>query len=101
MIQQLLESDDFADHYWQHFFGMARAARPSAPSGLEALQKKFFKELPTAADKGDVGRITEAYLDWLIDYVKTNPRSKDNPDAMRQIVIVYESKDKTVEAGAW
>jgi TolA-binding protein len=32
--------------------------------------------------------------------VKTNPKSQDAPDAMRQIVFVYESQGKTVEAGA-
>jgi hypothetical protein len=33
--------------------------------------------------------------------VKTNPKSQDVPDAMRQIILVYESQGKTVEAGAW
>jgi hypothetical protein len=42
-----------------------------------------------------------AYLDRLVDLVKTNPRSESIPDAIRQIVFVYESQGKTVEAAAW
>ncbi len=71
------------------------------PTGLGTLQKEFYKELHAAKDKGDVAKITQAYLDRLIDFVKINPKSQDAPDAMRQIVLVYESQGKTVEAGAW
>jgi RNA polymerase sigma factor (sigma-70 family) len=71
------------------------------PTELGTLQKEFYKGLHAAKEKGDVAKITQAYLDRLIDFVKTNPRSQDAPDAMRQIVFVYESQGKTVEAGAW
>jgi hypothetical protein len=70
-------------------------------SGLGSLQKEFYKELYAAKDKGEVARVTQAYLDRLVGFVKANPKSQDAPDAMRQIVFVYESQGKTVEAGAW
>jgi hypothetical protein len=70
-------------------------------AGLGTLQKDFYKELLAAKEKGDVAKITQAYLDRLINFVKTNPKSQDIPDAMRQITFVYESQGKTVEAGAW
>jgi len=69
--------------------------------GLGTLQKEFYKELHTAREKGDVAKITQAHLNRLIDFVKSNPKSPDVPDAMRQIVFLYESQGKTVEAGAW
>lgn len=71
------------------------------PTGLGTLQQAFYKQLHAAKEKGDVAKITQAYLDRLIDFVKTHPKSQDAPDAMRQIVFVYESQGKTVEAGAW
>jgi hypothetical protein len=40
-------------------------------------------------------------LDRLVDHVKTNPKSQVASDAIRQIVFVYESQGKTVEAAAW
>jgi RNA polymerase sigma factor (sigma-70 family) len=70
-------------------------------AGLGALQKEFYKELHAAREKGDVAKITQAYLNRLIDYVKTNPKAPDVPDAIRQIIFLYESQGKTVEAGAW
>jgi RNA polymerase sigma factor (sigma-70 family) len=76
-------------------------ASQSMPTGLWTLQKEFYKELHTAKEKGDIAKVTQAYLDRLIDFVRTNPKSQDASDAMRQIVLVYESQGKTVEAGAW
>jgi RNA polymerase sigma factor (sigma-70 family) len=70
-------------------------------SRFETLQKEFYKELQAAKDKGDVARITQTYLDGLIELVKANPQGPEAPDAMRQIVFVYESQGKTVEADAW
>jgi RNA polymerase sigma factor (sigma-70 family) len=69
--------------------------------GLGALQREFYKDLHGAKEKGDVAKITQSYLDRLVDLVKTNPKSQDAPDAMRQIVFLYESRGKTVEAEAW
>jgi len=68
---------------------------------LGRLQINFYKELNAAKEKGDVAKITQAYLDRLIDYVKTHPKNEDAPDAIRQIALVYESQGKTVEAAAW
>jgi RNA polymerase sigma factor (sigma-70 family) len=79
----------------------ARVLLDRPPTGLGTLQKEFYKELQAAKEKGDVARITQAYLDRLIDFVKTNPKSQDAPDAIRQIALVYESQGKTVEAAAW
>lgn len=87
----------------QQYYVRARMKlREDPPStGVGILQKEFYKELHAAKEKGDVAKITQAYLDRLIDFVQTNPKSQDVPDAMRQIVFVYESQSKTVEAGAW
>jgi RNA polymerase sigma factor (sigma-70 family) len=68
---------------------------------LAALQGEFYKQLQTVKDKSEVAKITQAYLDRLIDYLKAHPSSKDAPEAIRQIVLVYESQGKTVEADAW
>src|SRR5205807_10008880 len=45
--------------------------------GLGTLQKEFYKDLHAAKEKGDVAKITQAYLNRLIDFVKTNPRGQD------------------------
>jgi RNA polymerase sigma factor (sigma-70 family) len=79
---------------------LAQAARDQPPS-LATLQKDFYKELQAAKEKVDVAKITQAYLDHLIDYVKTHPKNPDTPDAIRHIALVYESQGKTVEAAAW
>jgi hypothetical protein len=71
------------------------------PPRLSTLQRQFYQDLHTAREKGDIARITQAYLDHLIDYVKANPKSQDIPDAIGQIVLVYESQGKAVEADAW
>jgi RNA polymerase sigma factor (sigma-70 family) len=69
---------------------------------LGTLQKDFYLELHnTAKDQGDVARITQAYLNRLIDFVKANPKSPVSAEAMRHIVFVYEAQGKMVEAGAW
>jgi hypothetical protein len=39
--------------------------------------------------------------DRLAQYVKDHPKNDDAPDAMLQIIRVYESQGKGVEAGAW
>jgi RNA polymerase sigma factor (sigma-70 family) len=71
------------------------------PPTLGRLQINFYKELTAAKEKGDVAKITQAYLDRLIEYVKAHPKNEDAPDAIRQIALVYESQGKTVEAAAW
>ena len=96
LVKELLERDDVAE-LWAQYFSIIREAK----AGLGALQKKFYTELLAATDRGDVARITQVYLDRMIDYVMTNPKNQDVPDAMRQIIFVYESRGKTVEAGAW
>jgi hypothetical protein len=99
LINQLLESEDFAK-LWADYFGIVVAAR-KPNTRLALLQRKFYTELYAASDKGDVARITQAYLDRMIEHVMTNAKSQDVPDAMRQIIFVYESRGKPVEAGAW
>jgi RNA polymerase sigma factor (sigma-70 family) len=74
---------------------------PEAKTDLATLQIDFYKELHAAKDKGDVARITQSYLDRLIDFEKTYPKSQFAPDVIRQIVLVYESQGKTAEAAAW
>jgi RNA polymerase sigma factor (sigma-70 family) len=74
--------------------------RDEAPR-LGALQQDFYKGLRAAKEKGDVAKVTQAYLDRLIEFVRAHPKSEDGPEAMRQIVFVYESQGKTVEAAAW
>jgi RNA polymerase sigma factor (sigma-70 family) len=81
--------------------GMSGSLLNQPTTGLGKLQKEFYKELHAAKDKGDVAKITQTYLDRLIDFVKANPKNQDVPDAIRQIVLVYESQGKTVEASAW
>jgi RNA polymerase sigma factor (sigma-70 family) len=98
LINQLLERDDYAKR-WADHFGIVTTHQTN--TGLGTLQRKFYTEVLAAANKGDVARITQAYLDGMIDYVTTNPKSQDVPDAMRQIIFVYESQGKIVEAGAW
>jgi RNA polymerase sigma factor (sigma-70 family) len=71
------------------------------PPRFETLQKEFYKELQAAKDKSDVARITQTYLDGLIELVNANPQSPVTPDAMRQIIFIYESQGKAVEADAW
>jgi hypothetical protein len=71
------------------------------PARLGTLQKDFYKQLQSAKDKVDVARITQAYLDRLIGYLKDHPKSQDSADAIRQFVLVYESQGKNVEADAW
>jgi hypothetical protein len=71
------------------------------PPRLVTLQKDFYKELRSAKDKADIARVTQSYLDRIINFLKANPTSQDAPDAIRQIVLVYESQGKTVEADAW
>jgi RNA polymerase sigma factor (sigma-70 family) len=68
---------------------------------LATLQGEFYKGLQTVKDKAEVAKITQTYLDRLIGYLKAHPNNKDAPDAIRQIVLVYESQGKTVEANAW
>jgi RNA polymerase sigma factor (sigma-70 family) len=71
------------------------------PPTLESLQKQFYDELLAAKANGDVAQITQAYLDRLTQYVKDHPKNEDAPQAVRQIIQVYEAQGKQVEAGAW
>ena len=68
---------------------------------LHSLQKDYYKRVLAAADKAEVAKLTQAHLDDLLRYVKNHPQHEDTPDAMLQIVLIYESQDKTVEAQAW
>jgi RNA polymerase sigma factor (sigma-70 family) len=77
------------------------AVVPKEPTRLGALQKEFYKELQTAKDKADVARITQTHLNRLNEFLKANPDSQDAPEVIRQIVLLYESQGKTVEADAW
>ncbi len=74
---------------------------PVEPARLGSVQKEFYKELQSAKDKADIARITQSYLDRLIGFLKDHPKSQEAPDVIRQIVLVYESQGKTVEADAW
>jgi RNA polymerase sigma factor (sigma-70 family) len=80
---------------------LAPHQKQGEPARLAALQKEFYKELRTAKDKSDVARITQAYLDRLIGFLKEHPTSREGPDAIRQIVLLYEAQGKSVEADAW
>jgi TolA-binding protein len=67
-----------------------------------AYQTDYYNQLLAAAkEKKDVAAITQNYVDRLVQYVKDNPKNDDVPDAMLQIVLVYGSQGKAVEAGAW
>jgi RNA polymerase sigma factor (sigma-70 family) len=67
-----------------------------------AIQGDFHKELLAAATtRKELATIAQSYLDRLIKYLKDHPKNDDVPDAMAQIVMVYSSQNKTVEADAW
>jgi RNA polymerase sigma factor (sigma-70 family) len=69
--------------------------------GVDHLHQRFYAELQSANDRGDVARVTQAYLDRLSRYVKDHPANDDTPQAMLQIIRVYEAQGKSVEASAW
>jgi RNA polymerase sigma factor (sigma-70 family) len=66
-----------------------------------ALKKEFFKAIGSAKTKEDVTKATRAYLDGLTEFVKANPGSPDAPEALRQVVLLYESLGETDRAEAW
>jgi hypothetical protein len=66
-----------------------------------ALQKALFEGLQTAKTRGDVAKLTQTYLDGLCEYLKVHPDGRDAAEAIRQIVLIYESQGKSVEADAW
>jgi RNA polymerase sigma factor (sigma-70 family) len=99
-IDKLLKSDQLVP-VWNLFWREIMAAPKSTPTGLGTLQQDFIKELLGAKDKGDTARIGQAHLDRLLGYAKEFPKNPDVPDAIQQIVTVYESQGKTVEANAW
>ncbi len=68
---------------------------------LGALQKTFYSRLQSANGKAEVATITQSYLDGLIGFLKSHPASPDAPAAIRQVILLYESQGKTVEADAW
>jgi RNA polymerase sigma factor (sigma-70 family) len=68
---------------------------------LDSLQKQFYEELQAAKDRDDVARVTQAHLDRLVQFVKGHPKNEDAPQAALQIIRVYQSQGKEVEAGAW
>jgi RNA polymerase sigma factor (sigma-70 family) len=70
-------------------------------SVMEALQQQYLGELLAARDRSHVAQITQAYLDRLTKYVQNHPKNADAPQAIRQIIQVYEAQGKHVEAGAW
>lgn len=45
--------------------------------------------------------MTQAYLDGLTAFLKAHPDSPAAPEAVRQIVLLYEPQGKDVEAEAW
>jgi hypothetical protein len=71
------------------------------PAGLDLLQRDLIKELLDPKEKRGGTRLTASYLDRLLQYVKENPTRYDVPDAMQQIIAIYKSQGKTVEADAW
>jgi hypothetical protein len=71
------------------------------PVRYESILTDYYRQLQSAKEKGDVAAITQTYLDKLMKYVKEHPKSPDAVDAMLQIVLVYTSQGKTVEAEAW
>jgi hypothetical protein len=80
---------------------IAAVASRMAPRFAQ-IQGDFYKELLDAATtKKELAAIAQAYLDRLTKYVKDHPKAEDVPDAMAQIVMVYSSQKKTVEADAW
>ena len=80
---------------------IVKSQNEAAAAGLGTLQEAFYKELHAAKEQGDVAKITQKYLDSLIDLVKRNPKSQGVADAMQQIAFIYASQGKTVEASAW
>jgi RNA polymerase sigma factor (sigma-70 family) len=94
-IQQQLYSEQVLRTY------RYRIATALASRGVTAMQKQFHKEVLAAKETAEVAKITQAYLDRLQEYVKNHSKNEDVPEAMRQIVIVYGSQGKTVEANAW
>ncbi len=73
-----------------------------APPGFAAIQADFYKEVLSAArEKKEAGAVAQRYLDRLLQYVKENPKADDVPDAVLQVVLVYGSQGKDVEADAW
>lgn len=77
-------------------------AEKIATPRFATIQADFYKQMLTATkDKKDVAAIAQNYLDRLMRYLKEHPKNDDVPDAMLQIVLVYGSQGKTVEAEAW
>ena len=99
----MLQQQQMMNDYYAAFYSLAmqNASAQRAQEGLGMLQKEFFKKLQSAKDKEDVARITQSYLDQLVHFVKIHPKSREMPDVIRQIVLIYESQDKQVEARAW
>ncbi|MFO0967426.1 MAG: sigma-70 family RNA polymerase sigma factor [Gemmataceae bacterium] len=73
----------------------------SAVERFGGLQRDFFKELNNAKGKEDVARVTSAYLDRLVKHINSNPKGPDAREVIRQVITIYESQGKTVEAEAW
>ena len=68
---------------------------------LATLQKEFFKDVQAASGKAEVAKVAQAYLEGLQSYLKTHPGGTESADVMRQIMLLYESQGKKVEAEAW
>jgi len=68
---------------------------------VATLQRDFYKDVLVAKEKDAVANLTQSYLNRLQQYVKDHPKREDVPEAMLQIIFVYESQGKMVEAGAW
>src|SRR5262249_31164710 len=70
--------------------------------GLATLQTRFYADLVVVSkETGEVEKITQMYLDRLKQYVKEHPNNDDVPDAMVQIIRVYESQGSREQAGTW
>jgi RNA polymerase sigma factor (sigma-70 family) len=67
----------------------------------QALKKDFFKGLGVARTKEDVTKVTRAYINGLMDFAKAHPDSPEAPEAVRQVVLLYESLGEMDKAEAW
>ena len=71
------------------------------PRDWRRCKKSSTKSFTRPRRKQTLQRSLQSYLDRLNGFLKAHPDSPDAPEAIRQIVLVYESQSKTVEADAW
>jgi hypothetical protein len=75
--------------------------RRAPTAELATIQKGFFKDVLAATGKAELAKVTQAYLEGLQTYLKSNPGSPEAPEVIRQIVLICEAQGKKVEADAW